>query len=183
MASGVHSLVRRQVSEPEVGLNKQKQQPRRHRLHAPRGQKNRTSLNKLRIWHVIYDYRTHQRIDSEIHRGHYLHSRSMRIKTRSDLQRLEYTVIIVTSTSSHPARRWWRRGGIDPSEHGSSGVDSPCGLIISDTAPRGPSLSGNSRYAPESSVDHALGAHRSCRPARGLAMGRSHALPRGTVIL
>ena len=25
-----------------------------------------------------------------------------------------------------PARRWWRRGGIDPSEHVSSGVDSPC---------------------------------------------------------
>ena len=122
--------------------------------------------NKLRVWHVIYNYRIHQRIDSEIHRGHYRRSRSTRIKTRSGL----------------PARRWWRRGGIDPSEHGSSGVDPPCGPITCDTAPRGPSLSSSLRYAPEISVHHALGAHRSRRPARGLAaMGRSHALPRGTV--
>ena len=146
-------------------------------------EKNQTSLYKSRVWHVIYDYRIHQRTDSEIYRGHCLHSRSMRIKTRSGLQRLDSTVIIVTSTSSHPARRWWCRGGIDPSEHGSSGIDSPCRPIISDTAPRGPSLSGSSRYALEISIHHAPGAHRSCRPARGFtAMGGSYALPRGTVM-
>ena len=36
------------------------------------------------------DCRIHQRIDSEIHRGHYLYSRSTKIKTRSGLQRPEY---------------------------------------------------------------------------------------------
>ena len=63
MASGAHNPVRRQVSEQEVRLDKQKQRPRRHRLRAPRGRKNQTSLHKSRIWHVIYDYRIHQRID------------------------------------------------------------------------------------------------------------------------
>ena len=56
--------------EQEVELNKQKQQPRRHRLHAPRGRKKQTSLYKSLVWHVIYDYMIHQRTDSEIHSHH-----------------------------------------------------------------------------------------------------------------
>ena len=64
---------RAQSSEmPGVGTRsrtkQQKQQLCRHRLRAPRGRKNQTSLHKSRVWHVIYDYRTHQRTDSEIHR-------------------------------------------------------------------------------------------------------------------
>ena len=64
MASGAHSPVRRQVSEQEVGLNKQEQQPRRHMLRAPRGPKNQTRLYKSRACRVIYNYRIHQRTDS-----------------------------------------------------------------------------------------------------------------------
>ena len=44
-------------------------------------------------------------------------------------------------------------------------------------------LSGSSRHAPEGSGHHTQGAHRSCWPTRGPhAIGRSHTLPRGTVM-
>ena len=43
-----------------------------------------------------------------------------------------------------PRARWWRCGGIDPSEHGSAGVDPPCRPITCGTAPRGSSLFGSS---------------------------------------
>ena len=82
-----------------------------------------------------------------------------------------------------PARRWWRRGGIDPGEYGSAGVDTSLRSSTRDIAPRGPRLSRSSRHTPEGSGHHTQGAHRSCWPTRGPhTMGRSHTLPRWTVI-
>ena len=70
-----------------------------------------------------------------------------------------------------------------PSEYGSAGVNTSLRSSTRDTAPRGPRLSRSSRNTPEGSGHHTQGAHRSCWPTRGPhAMGRSHTLPRWTVI-
>ena len=57
MARGAHSPVRHQVSEQEAELSRQKQQPHRHRLRAPRGRRNQTSPYKSRVWQHVIDLR------------------------------------------------------------------------------------------------------------------------------
>ena len=175
MASGAHSPVRRQVSEHKAKPDKQRQQPRRHRLRAPRGQKK--TDKSLQITRMITGS-TRGQIQRYTEDVDHIQDRrepkrgpaSSGWNPQSSSRRLYHPT---------PARRWWRCGGIDPNEHGSSGVDSPCRPIISDTAPRGPSISSSSRYALESAVHCAWCAQVLLASSQLYNNGRKLCTPKG----
>ena len=76
----------------------------------------------LQIQRMTHDLQLRDR-RSDKSRELCLYTRKTRTRMRSSLQRPVSTAINKMSSSFHPARWWWRRGGFNPCEHGYSTVD------------------------------------------------------------